>query len=127
MLFSAHWLHDYSLHDIHHLTPDFKFLAVPSPQTEDPVFCVAHLIRGHSGVALGWRSSLDHLVSPLPVVSSSRMVGIEYKAPCRSLFIISVYLPSRSGCTDDFKETLDQLDATMTVLPPGADIIIMAL
>ena len=43
----------------------------------------------------------------------------------RPIYIISVYLPSRSGCTDHFKEALDQLDAAISLLPPSADIIIM--
>lgn len=38
------------------------------------------------------------------------------------VFVISVCLPSCSGCTDDFKEALDQLEM---LLPPVADIIVM--
>ena len=53
------------------------------------------------------------------------MIGIEYNLSHCSLYIISVYLPSRSGCTDDIKESLDQLDAAITLLSPGTDIIIM--
>ena len=76
-------------------------------------------------MALGWHKSLDKFISPLPFVSSYRMVGIEYNPPRHSLYIISVYLPSRSGCTDEFKISLDQLDAAIQLLPLGADVIIM--
>ena len=31
-----------------------------------------------------------------------------------------------SGCTDIFKESLDQLEAILMLLPPGAEIVIMA-
>ena len=122
---SEHWLHDYNLNLIHKLNKDFKFFPMASPREEDPVYCVPRLIRGHGGVALGWRTSLDQFVSPLPFVSTCRMVGIEFNPTNFPLFIISVYLPSRYGCTDDFKEALDQLEAIIMLLPPGADIIIM--
>ena len=68
---------------------------------------------------------MDERVSSVPIISSSRMVGVEVNLPHGSLFVISVYLPSRSGCTDIFREALDQLDATISLLPPGSDIIIM--
>ena len=68
---------------------------------------------------------LDHFVSPLPFVSSSRLIDIEYNISGCSLLIISVYLPSQSRCTDGFKETLDWLDGAIMVLPPSADLVIM--
>ena len=110
---SEHWLHDYDL---------FEFIAVPSPCEEDNVYCVPRLIRGHGGVALGWRVTLDERVSSVPIISSSRMVGVEINLPHGSLFVISVYLPSRSGCTDIFREALD---ATISLLAPDSDVIIM--
>ena len=100
-------------------------MAVPSPKEEDTVYCVPRLIRDHGGVALGWRSVLDTFVSPIPFVSSSRIIGIQLSLPQYTLYVISVYLPSRSGCTDVFKESLDQLDAILMLLPPGAEIVIM--
>ena len=122
---SEHWLHDYNLNVIHQLSGGYKFVAVPSPKEEDSVYCVPRLIRGHGGVALGWRSELDAFVSRIPFVSSSRIIGIQFSLPQYTLYIISVYLPSRSGCTDVFKESLDQLEAILMLLPPGAEIIIM--
>ena len=41
------------------------------------------------------------------------------------MFIISVYLPSCSGCTDNFNDSLDQLKGILMLLPAGADIVIM--
>ena len=122
---SEHWLHNYNLKLIHQLSDKYKFVAVPSTQDEDSVHCVPRLIKGHGGVALGWRSTLDDYVSLIPFVSSCRMVGVKCDLSQRPLFIISTYLPSRSGCTDIFKETLDQLEAAILLLPPGAEIIIM--
>ena len=122
---SEHWLHDYNLNRIQQISDEYTILAKSPPQQEDPVYCVPRLIRGHRGVALGWHKSLDRLISPLPFVSSCKMVGIEYNPSHHSLYLISVYLPSRSGCTDEFKESLDQLDAAILLLPSGADIVIM--
>ena len=34
-------------------------------------------------------------------------------------------LTTRSDCTDGFKESLDQLDVTLQILPPAADVIVM--
>ena len=98
----------------------FIVLARSPAEQEHPVHCVPRLIRGHGGVALGWPKSLDKFISPLPFVSSCRRIGIEYNFSHSSIYmyIISVYLPSRSGCTDDFKESLDQLDAAITLLRP---------
>ena len=76
-------------------------------------------------MALRWRSSLDNFISPIPIVSTPSLLGIHLSLPLYSLYLISVYLPSRSGCTDDFKESLDQLDATLQILPPSANVIVM--
>ena len=68
---SEHWLHDYNLNSFNSLHCDFKLLATAPPREEDPVFCVPRLIRGHGGVALGWRTLLDHLISPVPSICSA--------------------------------------------------------
>ena len=78
-----------------------------------------------SSEAMGWRSSLDNFISSIPIVSTPSLLGIHLSLPHYSLYLISVYLPSRSGCTDDFKESLDQLDATLQILPPAANVIVM--
>ena len=80
--------------------------------------CVPRLIKGHGGVALGWHSTLDDYVSLIPFVSSCRMVGVKCDFPQRPLFI-SIYLPSHSGCTDVFKESLDQLEAAILLSARG--------
>ena len=53
------------------------------------------------------------------------MIGIEIQLYPVPVFVFSVYLPSRSGCTDVFRESLDQLDAVLESLPPSSDIIIL--
>ena len=109
---------------IHQLSDNYKFVAVPSAH-EDQLHCMPRLIKGHGGVAIGLRSSLDDYLSPLPFVSSCRMVGVKCTISQPPLFIISTYLLSCSGCTDVFKETVNQLEAAILILPPGAEIIVM--
>ena len=122
---SEHWLHDYNLHLLHYISNEYKFLAVSPPQEEDPIYCIPQLTRAHGGVAMGWHKSLDNYVTPPPFASSSRMVGIKYNPQNSPLFIISVYMPSRSGCTDAFREALDQLEAVIMLLPLGALLLML--
>ena len=50
--------------------------------------------RGHGGVAIFWKQTLDDFVSPLEI-DSDRIVGIQTEAPKQDpLFILYVYLPS---------------------------------
>lgn len=99
---SEHWLHDYNRFEIHHLSADYRFVATSSPCEEDAVYCAPCILRGHGGVTLGSKLKWDQPVSPLCSIFTSHMVGVEVKFPQRCLFNISVYLPSRTGCTDDF-------------------------
>lgn len=69
-------------------------------------------------MALGWKCKCDLLDSPLSSISTSCMVGVEVKFPQMSLSIISVYLPGCTGCIDDFKESLNHLEAAISLLPP---------
>ena len=41
------------------------------------------------------------------------------------MFVFSVYLPSLSGCTDVYRESLDRLNATLTSLPVISNTIIL--
>ena len=127
---SEHWLHDYNTNLLHGISNEYIFKSVSPPQEEDHLYCVPRLIRGHGGVALGWHKSLNQFITPISFISSCRMLGIEYNPQSssphsKSLYILSVYLPCRSGCTDGFKESLDHLNAVILLLPPDADIIIM--
>ena len=122
---SEHWLHDYNLYHIHKLNPNYKFLARSTPRDEHPDFCKPRLIRGHGGIALGWRSQLSPFVSPLQFISSCRMVGVQLKLTSHPIIVVAVYLPARSGCTDIFRDALDQLEAGLHLLPTNSDIFIM--
>ncbi|CAI8020327.1 hypothetical protein GBAR_LOCUS12161, partial [Geodia barretti] len=122
------WLHDYNLHSIHQISSNYKFIVACPPRQEHPRYCTPLLLRGHGGVAIGWHSRIDHLLSPTPIISNHRLIGLSiqtHTSPTHQLSIFSVYLPSRSGCTDSFREVLDELSATMDLLPSLAEVIIL--
>ena len=106
---SEHWLQTYELQSLRALHPDFNFLSSPPPAEEDDLYCRPRYLRGHAGVAIAWRKSLDHHISKLDNSSSHRVVGISLQAQPRPICLLSVYLPTRTGCTNIFKESLDYL------------------
>ena len=73
---SEHWLQSYELQYLQTLHPDFNFLSSALPTEEDDLYCRRRHLRGHWGVAIAWRKSLDHLISKLDNSSSHRVVGI---------------------------------------------------
>ena len=64
--------------------------------------------RAHGGVALLWRYSVDDFVTPIENIDSDRIVVINHELNGRKpLFILSVYLPSSSHTTEEYRECFD--------------------
>ena len=107
-------LNDNNIQKIQELHSDYRFLAACLPCQEHPLFCTPQLLSGHGGVAIGWNcsnSQLDHLIkTDSHCILPPNVRNWLSPAP---VFVFSVYLPSRSGCTDVFRESLDQLDAIL--------------
>ena len=116
---SEHWLHSYELDTLHSLHHDFTAWGLAPPDEEDTVHCVPRCRKGHGGVAILWRKSLRN-VSKLPQLSHYRCIGINI---ADRLSIFSSYLPSRSGCTDAFKESLDLLQMIRDKLDSSTMVI----
>ena len=78
-------------------------------------------------MAIFWRKNLDHLVQKLPGFSNHWVMGlgIQLTAKYRNLCLLSAYLPTGSGCTDQFKETLDYLDSILTKVGLDHDTTIL--
>ena len=110
---SEHWLHHFDLNFLCNIAGSPKFTA--ESVVEQDVY-VPNLLRGKSGVAILWSTSLDQYISPIPHPRSDRIIGICFKATPCDIVLFSVYLPCRTGCTDHFKEVLDTLDSTLTFL-----------
>ena len=106
---SEHWLHSYELNS---MNTNFKFLYVSS-STEDSMYCRPRYLRGHGGVSIAWHKSLSNSVSKIVLPNTRRIVGIKLLSEPRPICFFSVYLPTRSGCTDVFKESLDYIDAEL--------------
>ena len=83
------------------------------------MYCAPRYRRGHGGVAILWRKNL-YRVQKLKQFASHRCMGISID---NSTFIFSVYLPSRTGCTDSFKEALDTLQVIKEKFNPSGLLI----
>ena len=57
-----------------------------------------------------WRYSIDDFAILIENIDSDRIVGIKYELNGRKpLFILSVYLPSTSHTTEEYRECFDLL------------------
>ena len=73
-----------------------------------------------------WHKSLQPYVQKVnDSISTDRVVGIRLVIVDHPICFPSVYLPTRTGCTDDFKECIDYLDAVLDRLSFDNDVIIM--
>ena len=95
---SEHWLHNYDLYMLNNVHPDFHAWGIASPNEEDAAYCAPRFCRGHGDVAIFWRKSLNG-VQKLKQFANHRCVGITLD---NNTSVFSVYLPTRSGCTDNF-------------------------
>ena len=117
-----HWLHHFDLHLLQSLHKDL----MPFPhvlllkRTQLPRY-----IRGNGGVAILWRRCLDGVVKRLHEFSNERMVAIQVSTSHQPTCLFSVYLPSRSGCTDSFKDYLDYIDAVIDQLSLDNDVLVL--
>jgi hypothetical protein len=75
------------------------------------------LLRGHGGCAIFWHDSLHHWVTPITSPKSDRIVGIRLSASPSDLVVFCVYLPSRLGCTEVFRQVLDELESSFLLYP----------
>ena len=108
---SEHWLHDYDLHLLSSFSDNFLCFSSTSPSREDPVWCRPNFLRGQGGVAILFKKSLQNLVKKLDTSLSHRVVGLQLRTLPLPICFLGVYLPSRSGCTDTFRECLDYIDS----------------
>ncbi len=72
-----------------------------------------------------WGKSLEGVIHKLPDVSNDRVVAIHVLTTNRPVCFLSVYLPYRSGCTDNFKDCLDYVDAVLGQLSHDSDVYIL--
>ena len=97
--------------------PEFNCLPVSS--SDNPDFFDGH--RGHGGVPLFWRVKFNDFITPIQI-DSDRIVEVKFSPSKENTFhLLSVYLPSSSHPTVDFREVLDLLWAlTDTCLQDGS-------
>ena len=117
------WLHNYNLHSNQQIHSHYKF--IDHARNILSIYCAPFLIRGHGGEAIGWHSRIDLLLSPIPIISTHRISFKTTTYPTSTFPIFSAYLLSHSGFTDRFREVMDQLNATMDLLPSLTEVIIL--
>ncbi len=84
---------------------------------EHSSLCRPHLLRCHGGTALLWHKDFSNHIYVVGSPRSNRMVGIRLSSCPLDIIIFSVYLPSRSGATEDFRDLLGILDSTFLQFP----------
>ena len=109
-----HWLHSYEISFLSNALPGLK--STIEVIQEDHCFA-PKLVRGRSGVAVIWDPCLDQIISPVQALRNDRIVGIRIAYSPTDLVLFSVYLPCRSGCTDNFKAVMDELDSAFDLFP----------
>ena len=122
---SEHWLHHYDLSLLSKVHSEFYAYSTCSKPEEDGLRCTPRSLRGNGGVSILWHKTLQPYVQKLTDVSTERVVGIRLVTADRPICFLSVYLPTRTGCTDDFKECMDYLDAVLGRLAFDNDVVIM--
>ncbi len=118
---NEHWLHTYDNHFLDNLFTNFKSTFECASEPRDSA--IPRSVKGKGGVAILWHSALNHLVVPVSSPRSDRVVGVRIcSTPAAVVF--SVYLPTRSGCTDKFKSVMDELDVCISLY--SSDVILFA-
>ena len=79
----------------------------------------------NSGVAILWQKTLDRCVHKLHNISNDRLVAIQLRNLQRPICLLAVYLPSRSGGTDVFKDSLDYVHSVLEQLCFDNDVYIL--
>ena len=60
-----------------------------------------------------------------PMPTTQRIVGVQLLSQGRPTCIFSVYLPTRSGAIEEFREALDQLGAALGLYGLDSDVFVM--
>ena len=68
---------------------------------------------------------MNHLISRIKFPNCHRICGIQVNISPRPICFFSVYLPTCSGCTDDFKAMMDQIDALVNTFAFDSDVVFM--
>ncbi|VDI13607.1 Hypothetical predicted protein [Mytilus galloprovincialis] len=123
LLLQEHWLFHAQLHYLQEIGKCTNYAAKGSDEYDpiQPTF----LPRGHGGVAVIWKNEIDSQVRPLDD-GKERIQCVEISGKDQKLLVVSVYLPSTGGrnSTDEFLDTIDQLNEIITKYQDTHEIII---
>lgn len=109
ILIQEHWLFQSQLHLINELHDNINYVA-KGVDINDPLMPIS-MPRGHGGVAIIWKTEIDHLVQPLNDGSEKIQAAEVKSATGDNLLIICVYLPAKGSKNHEleYQETIDQI------------------
>ena len=58
-------------------------------------------------------------------VDSDRILRIQFQAAKHPICFFSVYLPTGSGCSEEFRDCLDLLDSLVSSYSPTCDVVLL--
>ena len=116
-MLSEHWLYDHETSYLLSFHPEYLAITRSSPVKESWSYLLPRNTRGHGGVAILWHRSFDKYITIVKHPVSEQMLGILIDTGLLCLLIVSVYLPTRSGCTANYVECLDSCFSVYPVYP----------
>ena len=115
-----HWLFTYEKQIISDLFPEYRSIIRCCDHDEQTINPYHN--RGHAGVAIIWKKSIDRCIEPLDSDGGNRNLAITIKCKDGLLTVINSYLPSGSSAKEiqEYQETLDEVyEMTAKFLPVG--------
>ena len=122
-VFTEHHLYQSELHKLHTIHKDFEVYA----RSASGLNCsMMNSVHGHGGIAIMWRSSIDHVISRCSDMGNDRIMVImlEQSDGCK-MFIIGVYLPQRQCYIDSFDVTVDLLHSVVSKCNNQGNVLII--
>jgi len=121
-LLQEHWLFDCQLHLLQELHHNYNGTG-KAVDTYDPI--APYLMpRGHGGVAIMWKKTMDNFITPL-TVGNERIQCVELSGK-KNVILISVYLPCKGSDNHltKLKECIDLLHEIMETYKNSHQIVI---
>ena len=117
---TEHWLWPYHLNRLEEISPQYTGFGVSSTKLNES----SDLSRGCGGVGIIWKKSLPIL--PVTQITSDRFCVVQLLPPdsARSLYIVSVYLPSSNYSAEEFSDFLSELQNAVSILQQSGQVIL---
>ena len=120
---TEHHLYPCELYKLDQLHQDFDVYSRSSSMLDNSRISS---IRGFGGIAVMWRSNIDHMISRCTDMGNYRIIVVKIEYPDgRKLYIIRVYLPQQNCYIDSFNSISDLLDSIIYRCSSQGEILII--